>query len=1057
MPTTSGRPGPTARASGGSPGTPAWSPTPTFRPTASSSPSPGNYDGNVDVYTIPASGGEPTRLTWHPGADVVRGFTPDGSVLFTSQRSVFTPRFGKFYAIKPDGSAPTELKIPSGERGAVSPDGKFLAYTPLSEAFRQWKHYRGGRASRIWIARLDDLAVEAIPQPEGRCNDTYPMWVGPVVYFLSDRDGEFNLYSYDRASKQIRALTHHDDFPIDAASAGAGRIVYEQAGRIFAFDPASGRAERLKVGVAADLPEARVRYAEGAKFVRSADISPGGKRAVVDFRGEIVTVPAEKGDPRDLTRTPGAHEREPAWSPDGKSIAYFTDASGDYALAVRPADGKGEARAYPLGGAGFYRGAAWSPDSKRIAFRDNSRTISVIELATGTVGTVGSDAVYGPVDALTYAWSPDSKWLAYAVANRAMFRSVWLYSVDDGAKHRLTDGLAEAVEPTFDASGKYLYFLASTDAGPVKNWFDQSNADTQATFSAFACVLARDTPNPLAKKEDEEGQKDDKPAPKDKEAEQDKGDKAKAPTPPPKTVIDLEGLDGRIIPLPIAGGNLQGLAAGPEGTILYIRRFGLIPGRAGDAFRGTPSLARFDLKSREEEVLAEKVEGFRMAADRKHLLYQARDDVWGIVEAGKFAVGKGALGLKAITVRVDPRAEWPEIAREAWRINRDFFYATNMHGADWSAILAKYEPSLVDVPTRADLDRVIRMMLSELAVGHSNLGGGDRPYEPKVVPVGLLGADFEVAEGRHRFGKIYGGSSWDPALRAPLVAPGVDVKAGDFLLAVDGEEVRADREVFAAFERKVGRRVELKVGPKADGAGARVVVVEPIESEAALRNRDWIERNLRYVAEKTAGRVAYVYVPNTAAPGHASFKRYFFPQADKDALIVDERFNGGGQVADYYIDILRRPAVSWWATRHGEPFRTPGAAILGPKVMIIDETAGSGGDLLPWMFRRFRLGTLVGRRTWGGLVGILGFPPLLDGGTVTAPDLAFYAEDGWRVENEGVPPDVEVEQWPADVAAGRDPQLDRAIEVALDKLRTDAPRPLPRPELPVRTRPAARP
>ena len=1001
------------------------------------------YDGNPDVYVVPIAGGEPRRLTWHPGADSVVGFAPDGAVLFRSARSVFSNRYTQFFTVPTKGGPATALPVPNGFRAAYSADGKYLAYTPLGELFRQWKNYRGGTASRVWVMKLADLGVAVVPQPEGRCNDIYPMWVGDAAYFLSDRDGEFNLYSYDPNSKTVAKLTSHDDFPIEAASAGAGRIVYEQAGRLWVYDPATRAQTRLKVGVAADLTETRPRHVSGVKYVRSADISPTGQRAVFEFRGEVVTVPAKKGDARNLTHSTGVHERSPVWSPDGKSIAYFSDASGEYALHVAPQDGKGEAKAYPIKGAGFYERPVWSPDSKKIAFIDNARSYFWIDLAAGKVTKVGAEAIYGPMNTMSVAWSPDSKWLAYTLSNVANFQSLRLYSLDQDRSFPLTDGLAEVAEPAFDASGKYLYFLASTDAGPIKQWFDQSNADMQATHSVFMAVLAKSTPNPLVKPSDEEAEKpDDKP----KDAEKDKKKDE-----PKVTAIDLDGIESRIVALPIPAGNLSNLEAGEEGKVYYIRRVGMVPGRAGDAFMGTPSLVRYDLKPREEETLAEKVDGFRLSADRKKLLYNAKE-TWGVADAGKFVPGKDALAVAAISVRIDPRAEWAEIFNEAWRINRDYFYDKGMHGADWPAMRDKYARMLPDVPTRDDLNRLIRGLLSELAVGHSNTGGGDHLYEPKPVPVGLLGADYEVADGRYRFKKILGGLNWDTDLKAPLVAPGVEVKAGEYLISVDGEDATADRDVFSLFEDKVGKRVELKVGPKADGTGARTVVVEPIAGEGPLRNRDWVEGNLRKVRERTNGRVAYVYVPNTAGLGHSYFKRYFFPQVDKEAIIVDERFNGGGQVADYYIDFLRRPVTSYWATRYGATTRSPGAAILGPKVMLIDETAGSGGDLLPWMFRRFKIGTLVGRRTWGGLVGILGFPVLLDGGRVTAPNIAFYTEDGWRVENEGVPPDVEVEQWPADVMAGKDPQLDKAIEILLESLRRDPPKGLEPPSPPVRVR-----
>jgi tricorn protease len=1032
-----------------------------------------SYDGNVDAFVIPTEGGEPTRLTWHPGDDIVRGFTPDGKVLFSSARAVFSGRFTQFYTIGVDGGVPQALPVPTADKGAISPDGKFLAYTPLGERFRQWKNYRGGTTSRIWVLKLDDLSHEEVPKPPGGCNDTEPMWIGETVYFLSDRDGEFNLYSYDRHSKKVTLRTEHDGFPVASASSGAGKVIYEQAGWIHLYEPGEGKSRRLKIGVAADVLETRPRYATGAKHVRNTDLSPSGKRAVLEYRGEIVTVPAKKGDTRNLTQTPGAHERSPVWSPDGKSIAYFSDDSGEYVLKVRPQDGKGDARSYPLKGAGFYDRPAWSPDSKKIAYIDNARALFWIDLGTGAIKRIAAEPIYSPINTLSFNWSPDSKWLAYTLTNRAGFQTIQLYALAPDQSHPLTDGLIEAGEPAFDSSGKYLYFLGSTDAGPVKNWFDQSNTDMGATFSIYLTTLAKSTSNPLLKESDEESaagsdKEKESDGPKDKPAQEQKSakDKAKGNTDPekPAVVVDVERIDGRAVALPVESGHIAGLTAGNDGQVYYIRRVGVIPAR-GPAGRGKPSLRRFDLKTREEETLADGIDEFKLSADRKKVLYRAGDSgargggpgpgaiVMGIVDAGKFTKGDGALHPDAVSVPVTPRAEWTQIFREAWRINRDYFYATNMHGADWNAVRAKYEELLPHLASRGDLNRVIRMMLSELAVGHSNTGGGERLYEPKPIPVGLLGADYDTADGRYRFKTIYGGAFWDTSLRAPLTAPGVNVKPGEFLLAIDGKEIKTDSEVYRQFEGTVGKRVELKIGSRSDGTGSRTVVVEPIADESALRNRAWVEGNLRKVHERSKGRVAYVYVPNTAGSGHEYFKRYFYPQADKEAIIVDERFNGGGQVADYYINMLRRPLVSFWATRYGEPLRTPSAAILGPKVMLIDETAGSGGDLLPWMFHKFALGKLVGKRTWGGLVGILGFPVLMDGGGVTAPNLAIFTEDGWIVENVGVAPDISVEQDPAAVAAGKDPQLDRAIEVVLAELAKSPPaQPPVRPPFPIRVR-----
>jgi tricorn protease len=1015
---------------------------PVFSPDGSVIAFSAQYDGNIDVYTIPVTGGAPKRLTTHPGPDTVRGFTPDGkAILFSSPRQVFTNRYQQLFTVPLDGGQPTRLPIPNGVEGSFSDDGQYVAYTPLGDRSQQWKHYRGGTASRIWIIHLTDQQVEPIPQPAERCNDTDPRWLGDHVYFRSDRTGEFNLFAYDTKTKTVQQLTHCTDFPVLALNVGGGNLVFEQAGYLHRFHVDSGKSERLKIGVATDLSETRPHFVKGAKYIRNAGVSPSGARAVFEFRGEIVTVPAEKGDPRNLTSTPGVHERQPAWSPDGKSIAYFSDAGGEYALHVRPANGKGTARVYPLGGAGFYEEPIWSPDSKKLAYIDNSNTLFWIDLASGAVNRIASEPLYGPADlrSLRAAWSPDSQWIAYALGNRTEYRTVYVYSLADKKAHAVTDGLSDATEPVFDASGKYLFFFVSTDAGPVNQWFAQSNADMLAHHSLYLAVLQKGVPSPLKRESDEEKGTEEKPAEPAKPAMTEEK---------PKPVkIDFADLDQRILALPVPAANLKSLQAGPAGQVYYLV-VSDAPPRGRTAVGGT--LQHFDLGKRKTDTVLPDLLAYQLTRDGKKALTHASGDTWSIVDLAAPA-GKGKLNVEAIEVRVEPRAEWPEIFHDAWRVNRDYFYATNYHGADWPAMRAKYEVFLPDLTTSGDLYRVIRWMLSELAVGHSYTLPGERMTEKKTVPGGLLGADYEIANGRYRFQKVYGGLNWWPELRSPLTVPGVEVKAGEYLLAVRGVDLRPPTEVYALFENTADKSIEITVGPNPDGKGGRTVTVEPLASEDNLRTLAWVEGNLKKVQQATGGRVAYVYVPNTAGPGHAFFKRYFFPQADRDAIIIDERFNGGGQIADYYIDHLRRPFMSYWATRYGQDARTPGAAIQGPKVMLIDETAGSGGDMLPWMFHKEKLGPLVGKRTWGGLVGILGFPRLMDGGMVTAPNLAIWVPDGgWIVENQGVPPDVEVEQWPADVNAGKDPQLDKAIALALEALERHPPKKDKRPDFPVR-------
>jgi tricorn protease len=1006
---------------------------PKFSPDGSQIAFSAQYEGNTDVYVMPSAGGVPRRLTWHPGADLVQGFTPDGkAVLFTSARAVHTARYTQLFTVPVDGGIEQPLPVPHAWRASYTPSGDRIAYNPLAPAFLQWKHYRGGEVAEVFLYDVATHKVDKIPQPSTRANDADPVWMGDIVYFRSDRNGEFNLYSFDSRTRAIKQLTQYTDFPVLALAGGGGRIVYEQAGYLHLFDPISNSDRRLTIGVAADLEETRPRFVKGAKYVRNASLSPSGARAVFEFRGEIITVPAEKGDPRNLTQTTGAHERSPVWSPDGRQIAYFSDESGEYELIVAPQDGKGDRRHIKLGGAGFYERPRWAPDGYKISFIDNSFSVYVADLASGAVRKVASEYMYSPIKTLTSAWSPDSKWLAYTLNTPSYVQTAHVYSIDQGKSFPITDGLSEVSEPVFDRSGKYLYFFASTNAGPVKNWFAQSNEESRISNSIYIAVLRKDDPSPLMKESDEEKGTPFKDAPKDEKTDA---------TPPAATTIDFEGLSFRILDLPVPAGEYESLAAGGDGQVYYLK-----------TTDGRKSLQRFDLKTRKSEMFVAEADAYYLSADAKRALVRSKTD-WTIVATKKGDAPDAKLNLDAVEVRIDPRAEWAQMFAETWRINRDYFYDPGMHGNDWKAVRAKYEPFVQHLTVREDLTRLMQWMLSELSVGHSREAGGETLADPKSVPGGLLGADYAVENGRYRFKKVYGGLNWNPQLRSPLTEPGVSVRAGDYLLAVNGRDLRPPTNLYSPFENTAGKTVDITVGANADGTGSRTVSVVPIASEAALRNRDWVEANIKRVDAATGGKVAYVYVPDTATQGYTYFKRYFYPQSHKDAVILDERYNGGGSLADYYIDNLQRPLIAYWAMRYGADMKTPSASIQGPKVMIIDETAGSGGDLLPWMFRKFNVGTIVGRRTWGGLVGILGFPVLMDGGTVTAPNLAIWSPDkGWVVENEGVPPDVDVEETPAEVIAGKDPQLEKAIQVVLDELKKHPASKPKRPAYPVKAR-----
>jgi tricorn protease len=1022
---------------------------PAFSPDGSEIAFTGNYDGNSDVYFIPAGGGAPRRLTYHPAPDLVMGWTRDGKqVLFASMRSSYE-NFNRLFTISLEGGFPAELPLPIAAEGSYSPDGRQLAYVPLDHAFEIWKRYRGGRTSPIWIAQLSDSSVTKIPRDNS--NDFNPLWVDHRIFFLSDRLGAISLFSYDTGSKRVTPALKNDGLDFKSASAGPGAIVIEQFGAIYLYDLKSGKAHKVDIQVTGDLPELRPHFLNVASRIQDADISSTGLRAVFEARGEILTVPVEKGDIRNLTKTTGADERSPAWSPNGNRIAYFSDESGEYALYIRDQNGLGEAQKVDLGNPGsFFFHPTWSPDGKKLAYADKRLNLWYVDLEKKMPVRVFHDRFTGPQQIFRAAWSPDSKWLAYTHQELSHMRSVFLYSLEKGESRRVTDGMSDAFSPVFDKSGKYLYFLASTDAGPTLDGSMLSMA-RPVTSSAYVAVLRKDLPSPLAPESDEEQEVKPEPA----KAESQGKESPPKDNQPPAVKVDFENIGQRILGLPIPARNYTELKPGKEG-VLYLVAGPLVVPIDGPS---TLEVQRFDLKTRKTDKLLENVQAFYVSANGEKMLYRLAgapqsgastsppqswaiapvppEPVPGAIPAATPATPPAAkaLNLSAMEVRVDPPVEWRQIYHEAFRLERDFFYDGGFHGLDLKATEKKYEPYLAGVASRADLNYVFQEAMGELTVGHLFVSGGEAP-EVKSVPVGLLGADYKVENGRYRFAHIYDGENWNPQLRAPLTQPGVNVAEGEYLLAVNGREVRGSDNVYSFFEAMANKSVVLRVGPDPSGAGARQVTVVPIENERGLRNLAWIEANRRKVDQLSQGRLAYIYLPDTASGGYTSFNRYFFSQAGKQGAIVDERFNHGGTNTDYILDYLRRTLMNYRTTRDGEDMTTPVSLIQGPKAMIINEYAGSGGDAMPWHFRQAKIGVLVGKRTWGGLVGFFGpGESLMDGGVVTAPSRGFWTpNNAWEVENHGVAPDVEVEYDPKAVREGHDPQLERAVEVVLSEL-----------------------
>ncbi|MDE3067439.1 MAG: PD40 domain-containing protein [Verrucomicrobiota bacterium] len=1042
---------------------------PVFSPDGKVVAYTGDYHGNDDVYVAPAAGGEPRRLTYHPGADIAIGWTPDGkNVLFTSHRASYSDP-AQFFTMPLHGAGyPTELPLPMGSEGCYSPDGKSLAYVPIFQWEPYWKQYRGGQTTPIWIARLSDSSITKIPRHNS--NDKNPMWVGHIIYFLSDRDGPVTLFAYDLDSKKVTELVHNTGFDIVSASAGPGGIVYEQFGSLHIYDFASRAEHEVHVRIAADMPQVQPHFETlKADDIQRLGISPTGQRAVFEAHGEILTVPAKKGDIRNLTRSPAVEDRDPAWSPDGKSVAWFSDESGEYALHIRDQSGLGKIRKITLDHPpSFYYDPTWSPDSRKIAYTDKRLQLWYVDLGNGVPVNVDSDYYEEGPSPFNVAWSPDSRWLTYNRILPNRLHAIFVYSLKTRKHTRITDGMSDALHPVFDRSGKYIYFVASTDYGLTAGDSDMSGIARPVTFSVYAAVLRTNVPSPVApQSDDEKGGENSRKSGDDFALTADTGDSAqpsggksaltsraagsikksgkeKKKSKKQVTVtIDFAHILQRIVALPIPARNYVDLEAGTNGILFLLEGPQLVntPGKA------LYSLHRFDLKERKTEQILDGIKAFALSANGAKMLYR-KGDTFYIADSSKAPEdGKGALKLDDMEVYVNPPAEWRQMYHEVWRIERDFFYNPHFNGLNLQEAERVYAPFVDRVASRDDLNDLFRQMIGNLVVGHLWVGGGTEP-KIKNINVGLLGADYEAAHGRYRFKRIYSGQNWNPDLQAPLTQPGINVHAGEYLLAVNGRELTARDHLYSFFQETAGKQTVIKVGPHPDGSDSRDVTVVPVASEFGLRNLAWIEGNRRKVDAMTGGRVAYVYLPDTMYGGYKNFNRYFFSQTDKQAAVIDERFNHGGYLADYIVDYLRRPILNLVATREGHDISEP-LVIFGPKVMIINQFAGSGGDALPWYFRKLKIGPLVGMRTWGGLVGIGGYPTLMDGGTVMAPRWALYGLHGkWVVENRGIPPDYEVGMDPKLVREGHDPQLEEAVKVVLKLLKEHPPKKYPRPPYP---------
>lgn len=1012
---------------------PAEESFPVFSPDGSQLAFSRQAGGNWDLYVMPAAGGQERQITFHPRNDYASGWTPDGTgILFMSTRSGL-PRL---YTIRVAGVLPTELPLlPEAVNGSFSPDGKRIVYSPTS-AIGEWRFYRGGSKGQVWLANPIDGEIEKLPQ--GNYNDDFPAWIGNRIYFLSDRSGIYNLASYDVSSKQTKLLTSFEQYGIRWMGAGAGAVVFVRDGRIHLHDTSNGRTNVIDVRMSADTAELKPRTVSAARSIEWVIPDSTGDRVVFGARGEVFILDPSTGAWRNITNSLGAAERFPALSPDGRSIAYFSDESGEYQLHVRPLGGEAPGKKIPIEPKPtFYRELTWSPDSTKIAFTDHRLTLHLADVDTGSVSIIDTSN-YSYQQEWYPAWSPDSRWLTYSkhLANRV--RTVFIYDTANRRAHQITDGLTHTELPCFDANGKYLYFASSPNAGTSEFGWGVLNgilARPLVVRRLHAVVLQSDAPSPVLPNNQSNPD-------------------AKAGEPASSVRIDFEDIGRRVVDLPPPARDYSSLAPGKPGTLLaLINEWPAAPGLGSSPSR---VLYRIDLAQPAHlDKLIEGIGGFEISRDGSRLLF-AKAGGWFLVSADAAPKpDEGRIDLSKMEVAVDPRAEFKQIYREAWRIMRDWFYDKNHHGLNLTELEKHYAEYLPTVTRRADLNALMNRMLGHVSVSHLGIGGGDAPPPAgPLVRIGLLGADYDISENRFRFKRIYRASKYyspSGSAHAPLDAPGISAREGEYLLAVDGQNIDTSKSIYGYFDGKTNQAVKITVGPNPNQTGARTLTVFPIPNEANLRLANWAEDNRRRVEEASAGKLGYIYVDDFGA-GTMEVIRGLTGYSDRPGVIIDQRYNGGGITPDYLVEWLRRRPIYYYTFREGDDIATP--VNPGPlaKVLIVNQENFSAAETFAFMYKLAKVGPIVGLRTGGGGIGPYAYTPrFVDGGVIQLPNRAAYNPDGtsWGIENVGVIPDYEVEITPKDALAGRDPQLEKAIQVGLEEIKKNVPvRPI-KPKYPI--------